>query len=89
MHPIDNLLKQITSDRNWLVYSVKLNKVFCSCCKLFATKIITHLTHGGCNDWKNLSQNLSIHERSNSYLVALRDWNGLSRRLACGKNNGD
>ncbi|CAH2283897.1 zinc finger MYM-type 1-like [Pelobates cultripes] len=71
--------------RNWLVYSVKLNKVFCFCCKLFATKVTTSLTRGGYNDWKNLSQNLSIHEKSNSHLVAIRDWNELSRRFGCGK----
>ncbi|CAH2295706.1 zinc finger MYM-type 1-like [Pelobates cultripes] len=71
--------------RNWLVYSVKLNKVFCFCCKLFATKVTTSLTRGGYNDWKNLSQNLSIHEKSNSHIVAIRDWNELSRRFGCGK----
>ncbi|CAH2330295.1 Hypothetical predicted protein, partial [Pelobates cultripes] len=71
--------------RNWLVYSVKLNKVFCFCCKLFATKVTTSLTRGGYDDWKNLSQNLSIHEKSNSHLVAVRDWNELSRRFGCGK----
>ncbi|XP_053545313.1 zinc finger MYM-type protein 5-like [Bombina bombina] len=71
--------------RNWLVYSVKMDKVFCFCCKLFATKTTTNLTCGGYNDWKNMSQILCIHEMSNSHLVAVRDWNGLCRRLGSGK----
>lgn len=71
--------------RNWLVYSVKLDKVFCFCCKLFATKITNSLTSGGYDDWRNLSQTLHSHEMSHSHLVAVRDWNELSRRFGSGK----
>uniref|UniRef100_A0A8C5Q8G0 TTF-type domain-containing protein n=1 Tax=Leptobrachium leishanense TaxID=445787 RepID=A0A8C5Q8G0_9ANUR len=71
--------------RNWLVYSAILNKVFCFCCKLFTTKVTSNLIRVGYNDWKNMSQNLSIHEMSKSHLVAVRDWNELSRRLGSGQ----
>ncbi|KAJ1129630.1 hypothetical protein NDU88_007996 [Pleurodeles waltl] len=73
--------------RNWLVYSSKLNRIFCFCCKLF-TKLDMSLTSGGYNDWKNTSQNLSIHEMSKSHIAAMLAWNESLVSLGAGKSIG-
>lgn len=73
--------------RNWLVYSSKLNRIFCFCCKLF-TKLDMSLTTGGYNDWKNASQNLSLHEMSKSHIAAMLAWNESLVVLGAGKSIG-
>ncbi|CAH2293624.1 Hypothetical predicted protein [Pelobates cultripes] len=59
--------------RKWLSYSLKLDEIFCFCCKLFTTTQMG-LTTGGYNDYKV----------SPSHLTAMGDWTGLLTRLGSG-----
>lgn len=73
-----------TTFRSWLVYSPLKDAVFCHCCKLFSTNIIS-LTSTGYNDWGHLSVCLSEHEKSQIHLKAHAEWVELANRLQCQK----
>ena len=70
-------------DRRWLVYSASVDKVFCFCCKLFATNRhnVGLLGDGGLNDWHNISARLYSHERSKLHVDAIANWVDLEKRL--------
>ncbi|KAH7671986.1 HAT C-terminal dimerization domain-containing protein [Dioscorea alata] len=55
--------------KKWLVYSKKLDKVFCFCYKLFSNSLSSQLVNDGCNDWKNLSARLKQHETSIEHII--------------------
>lgn len=73
--------------RDWLLYSIKKNVVFCFCCKIFSdtnnplTKNIKLSNQDGFNDWHHLSEHLKIHEKSKSHFQNLRSWSDLLERL--------
>ncbi|XP_065658025.1 zinc finger MYM-type protein 5-like [Hydra vulgaris] len=70
--------------RSWLIYSEKMNKIFCFCCKLF--KITdTSLARTGSADWRHLSQNLTRHEVSVDHIKSFGNWIELKRRLQSSK----
>lgn len=72
--------------RYWLIYSVSKDSVFCFCCRLFATGILTFLSSDtGYRNWKNISQILSDHERSSNHMKSFYSWMELSKRLNCNK----
>jgi hypothetical protein len=55
-------------DRDWLVYSKELDRVFCFGCKLFTKgQRKGQLANEGYNDWIHLGSRLKEHETSASY----------------------
>lgn len=82
---IQNLPNGETRDREWLVYSKDLDRVFCFCCKLFKTKPSkSQLASEGIRDWKHLSKTLEQHENSIEHLQNLKSLKVL--RLGLKKN---
>ncbi|XP_062104079.1 uncharacterized protein LOC133815238 [Humulus lupulus] len=75
-HYIRELPNGEKQDMKWLIYSVSLDKVFCFCCKLFATKkhLVGFLAEGGFNDWHNISERLKSHERSTQHIESIASW---------------
>ncbi|XP_060974664.1 uncharacterized protein LOC133039745 [Cannabis sativa] len=75
-HYIRELPNGEKQDRKWLIYSVSLDKVFCFCCKLFATKkhLVGFLAEGGFSDWHNISDRLKSHERSTQHIESIASW---------------
>ena len=82
-HYIIELPNGEKQDRNGLLYSESLNKVFCFCCKLFATKkhLVGFLAEGGLNDLHNISNRLKSHERSKQHIESIASWVELEKRL--------
>ncbi|XP_024196213.1 uncharacterized protein LOC112199423 [Rosa chinensis] len=72
-------------DRNWLVYSESLDRIFCFCCKLFKKdeqKInLGNIAGVGYKDWKNLGRRLKGHETSNVHAYCMSRWIELKKRL--------
>ncbi|XP_040372930.1 zinc finger MYM-type protein 1-like [Rosa chinensis] len=72
-------------DRNWLVYSESLDRIFCFCCKLFKKdeqKInLGNIAGVGYKDWKNLGRRLKDHETSNVHDYCMSRWIELKKRL--------
>ncbi|XP_022003219.1 zinc finger MYM-type protein 1-like [Helianthus annuus] len=73
-----------TCDREWLVYSKKLDKLYCFCCKVFRTR---HPKGGlddeGYNDWRHASSRLKEHEVGLEHFKNMNEWFELRQRLKC------
>ena len=70
------------SPRSWLVYSTSTDSVFCFCCKIFyKSQFSFALATSGCNDWKNLSNILSSHEKSVHHMDTYLQWKEIEARL--------
>ena len=77
-----------TSDRKWLIYSKKFDKVFCFCCKLFKPNNDVpniSLANNGFNDWKHRRDRLKDHEKSVQRITCMNSWNELKVRLSNNK----
>ncbi|XP_047132475.1 uncharacterized protein LOC124811201 [Hydra vulgaris] len=61
-----------TVPRSWLVYSVKSDKIFCFCCKLFETNESPF--RSGTSTWEGLSKKLKDHETGTSHQKCFRQW---------------
>ncbi|CAH9137917.1 unnamed protein product, partial [Cuscuta epithymum] len=73
------------SDRKWLIYSKKLDKVYCFCFKLFRVKSNQSknaLAIDGYNDWKHLGVRLKDHENSLDHMTNMKSWSELRVRLS-------
>ena len=69
-------------DRDWLVYSKELDKVFCFSCKLFRKGHPKgQLTSEGYNDWTHLGERLSEHETGADHVLNMSTWYELRSRL--------
>lgn len=69
-------------DREWLVYSKELDKVFCLCCKLLKKGPMRgQLPNDGYNDGRHLSKRLKEHEMSSGHIINANTWIDLRLRL--------
>jgi hypothetical protein len=69
-------------DRDWLVYSKELNRVFCFSCKLFTKGHRKgQLANEGYNDWIHLGTRLKEHETSPDHVLNMTTWYELRSRL--------
>jgi hypothetical protein len=68
--------------RDWLIYSISKNSVYCFCCKIFG-KMVTNLSNKeGFSDWQHLSFILSRHEKSVAHNENLKSWLNLGNMLS-------
>ncbi|PUZ75288.1 hypothetical protein GQ55_1G147200 [Panicum hallii var. hallii] len=69
-------------DRDWLVYSKELDRVYCFSCKVFAKgHRKDQLANDGFNDWTHLSERLKEHETSVDHAINMTTWYELRNRL--------
>lgn len=65
--------------REWLIYSKKLDSVFCFCCLLFGSE--PNSFKAGFKDWSHLTQSIKIHEHSNNHMNNFENWKEHLNRL--------
>ncbi|KAL4579201.1 hypothetical protein LXL04_015339 [Taraxacum kok-saghyz] len=69
-------------DREWLVYSKELDKVFCFCCKLFKKgNAKGNLDDKSYGDWHHVAHRLKDHEKSLVHLTNRNKWFEIRKRL--------
>ena len=62
-------------DREWLVYSKELVRVFCFCCKLLRKGHVRgQFANEGFNDWHHLGERLQEHEVSREHVTNMSRW---------------
>lgn len=67
--------------RQWLIYSKKLDTVFCFCCLLFASDSEHNSFKTGFNAWQHLTQTIKIHEQSKNHMNYFERWKENVNRL--------
>lgn len=67
--------------RNWLVYSVAKNSLYCFCCKIFNSTTTSGISGDGYKNWKHVGDMLKSHETSRNHVEAVSSWIEVSRRL--------
>ncbi|XP_076932587.1 uncharacterized protein LOC143598182 [Bidens hawaiensis] len=69
-------------DREWLVYSKDLDKVFCFCCKLLRKGLPKgRLDSKGYRDWQHATTSLKEREVSLEHLKNMASWFEMHQRL--------
>lgn len=69
-------------DRDWLVYSKKIDRVFCFCCKFFKRGIcIGQLENEGFCTWKHVSERLREYEVDMGHVHNMTTWYELRKRM--------
>ncbi|XP_022830235.1 zinc finger MYM-type protein 1-like [Spodoptera litura] len=66
--------------REWLLYSVSKNAVYCFCCKLFESKYKNKFCEG-ISDWQHLALYCSRHEKSSAHFNNYKKWTDLCHAL--------
>ncbi|KAK1399192.1 TTF-type domain-containing protein [Heracleum sosnowskyi] len=69
-------------DRDWLIYSKELDRIFCFCCKIFKRGIGRgQLTNEGFSDWGHVGLRLKEHETSIEHVKNMTTWYELRIRF--------
>ena len=69
-------------DRDWLVYSKELDRVFCFCCKVYKRWVGNgQLTNEGFSDWSHVGERLREHETSMEHVKNMFTWYELRQRM--------
>lgn len=71
-------------NRDWLVYSQKLDAAVCFCCCIFGSNTVD-LGIGsskGFRNWSHLTQTVKVHEHSASHLQNYMQWKALAKNIA-------
>jgi hypothetical protein len=69
-------------DREWLVYSKELDKVFCFCCKLLRKgHLKSQLANEGFSDWSHVNTRLKDHETSADHMTNMAAWYDMRLRF--------
>ncbi|KAK2423848.1 zinc finger MYM-type protein [Trifolium repens] len=69
-------------DRDWLVYSKELDRVFCFCCKIFRRGIGRgQLANEGFSDWGHVGERLKEHELGMEHINNMTTWYELRKRI--------
>ncbi|XP_003614637.2 zinc finger MYM-type protein 5 [Medicago truncatula] len=64
-------------DRDWLVYSKELDRLFCFFCKVFKRGIGRgQLANEGFSDWSHVFVRLKEHEASLEHIKSMTNWDG-------------
>ena len=75
--------------RDWLVYSVKENAMFCFCCWLFTAKSDNAYEGNWCDEgitnFKKGTEKIKKHECTKLHCISLARWKSFERRLLRGK----
>ncbi|XP_058775019.1 uncharacterized protein LOC131649270 [Vicia villosa] len=93
--PRDNLNRRFTAnlntralangemcDRDWLVYSKELDRVFCFCCKVFKNGIGRGLlANEGYSDWSHVGARIKEHELGMEHVKNMTTWYEYRQRL--------
>lgn len=75
---------QLKIKRSWLVYSERIDSIFCFCCVLFDERR-TKLSTPGCGykDWGHVHNDLVSHEKTPNHKIAFDSWKQLRNRNSC------
>lgn len=69
-------------DREWLVYSREVDKLFCFCCKVFRNGVPKGGLDGeGYHDWHHANTRVKEHEVSLDHLTNMYKWFDMRKRL--------
>jgi hypothetical protein len=69
-------------DRDWLVYSKELDRLFCFCCKVFKRgNGRGQLANEGFSDWSHVFVRLKEHEASLEHIKSMTNWYELRQRM--------
>ncbi|XP_067126051.1 zinc finger MYM-type protein 1-like [Centruroides vittatus] len=68
-------------NREWLVYSISKDSVYCFCCKIFGKTVSSLSALNGFSDWQHLSLTLKRHETSVSHSENVKSWVQLNNML--------
>ncbi|XP_050915116.1 uncharacterized protein LOC127130086 [Lathyrus oleraceus] len=68
-------------DKDWLVYSKELDRVFCFCCKVFKNGIVRgQLANEGYSDWVHVGERIKEHELGMGHVKNMTTWYGYRKR---------
>ncbi|XP_017786286.1 PREDICTED: zinc finger MYM-type protein 1-like isoform X2 [Nicrophorus vespilloides] len=67
--------------RDWLIYSVLNNSVYCFCCKVFGDYKKRLSYQIGCSDWQHLTFSMVRHEKSLTHNENMKSWIVLKKSL--------
>ncbi|CAL5212953.1 unnamed protein product [Lathyrus oleraceus] len=69
-------------DRDWLVYSKELDRVFYFCCEVFLNGIVRgQLTNEGYSDWVHVAERIKEHELGMEHVKNMTTWYEYRKRL--------